>query len=557
MADLTEQQANQQTLQGTFASLGPSDPLRAGGFEEFSKKVIAEQQSNIPGGTRFGGGRELNLDAALGNLMGRQAGGSSSGSPSPSSTFEQDARSGKFGTGALLPDGTFAPGSGVTTASGATNQFNSLTTKLQGMIGDGVNGPSFIEPDATDSLDLIETQRDKIKLDLEQAIAGVKTDFERQRGQQQQTNREITGGTKAFLGRAGGLTSASGRSQVSKSVRAGNEALDNLTRLEQDTLQQARSAASSQDIALLQKSIDLADSIRQEKNQIRQNIFQNAISAGEFALSQQEALRNQASDTLSSLEALSAEQLSTLDQNAIQQLEEQAGLPAGFIDAFNETRKSIGEATSEQDVFDRSMDLLDRAIKMPSGTSFSLPIGPGGALVDIKGLDVGQFKIFESTDNAGRTTFTTINPATNEIVATLDAGVIGKALQARGGAPPIPADIIGLVSNMINLVGEEVDGQVVTNGDALQAVLSDPAVLADPKIADQVIDYFSRINSVQGTPNIISTKIKDQPISYIVDSQGNVDVDSITPIVLPESKNAGGAGQALLRGLRDGFKAIF
>lgn len=558
MADISETELNRRTLENTFNTGGFTGTL-----EQFAQDAVATQNRNM-GAPGLGGGREINLDVSLGGMMNQQEFarknatnggiGGSSGGDSGAGGGAFDPNAGK--TGAYLPDGRFVEsgfdqygnpnGSGVSSSSSATNYFNTLNGQLNSL-----QGPDFIEPNSDAQLQLIKTQREQIKSDLDAALASIQSDFNRRRQGQVQTNREITGGTKAFLGRAGGLTSASGRSQVASTVRAGQEALDNLTRLEQDTMQTARSAASAQDIQLLQKSIDEIDSIRQEKNQLRQNIFQNTIASGEFNLAQQEAQRAQAADQFEFLSQFSSDQVATMDPNRLSQLESQLGYPEGTFDAFYQAKDAVNEAASEQDRLDRALQVFDLALKMPAGFKFSLPLGADGESVEIMGMDAGDFKVFQSTDNAGNITYTSVNPNDGSLVGSFTQAGAGQSKTSGGGGggggstSTVSSGVFSGLQQWIGLLGQDilVDelGSPLLDPDTGAPIIAGPdsapenRMTVDAGILNQVggiyatqsgnIDDLDFINKTLGGVNSGSEikTIDDGSNNYIqVDKYGNI-----------------------------------
>jgi hypothetical protein len=241
-------------------------------------------------------------------------------------------------------------------------------------------------------------------------------------------NRQMVGGTQAFIGRAGAFSSQSGQGAINNEIINAQERMAKLAAEELMALNMAKQARDEGDLQTLQEYLNRSDAARQERNSLARQSFSDEMAAREFAMNESQMLASQARDTLNLLSNLTPDQMQDIDPNYISQLESNLGVPSGFMNQFSNNLRLINQAQSEQEAFDRTMDVLKFAKDVPSG--FEFQIGDQ----TFRGLKGGGGKTFSVEDGRGGVSFVTVDEDTGEVMnlMTLPIGEI-KTLTVGGG----------------------------------------------------------------------------------------------------------------------------
>ena len=445
---------------------------------------------------------------------------------------------------------TPAPAPDVVTADAAESQFNTGVADLAnleatpGVSATGIDGlavPQFDLPDTAGQQETIQKQRDLIAASLDNQIAQIQQQFATRRASQKRASAGQQGALQALVGRTGASTFASGKGAIAAEVQRGEDALTELAAIETQAINAAKQAAAGADVELLQKSINAAENARIAANDIRQQTFQNTITMQNQAASQLDRTSTNARGILDTIGSLSPESLSNIDPAELQRLERESGLPAGFMDAFNQTQKQLSEASSAEAQLERGTELMNLALKLPSGTQFDI----GGTT--ITGLDVGDRKIFQSKDNAGNLTFMTVDPATGELVNSTTVPGVGTTTARAGGggggfrSGPTPisssaAEVISAGMHQLSQINEET-GEKWTPQEVSQRMLQDPALSGDADAQEQAIDALFAFQKLGPTTKYVPAE--DGQMFLPINSDG-VHGDPLIISAPSEEKDDGG-----------------
>lgn len=559
MADIN---FGQEQIGSSFAGMSRRQKAKYGGDINQFVSAVQKEQAAYPQSANI-----LNQDVAIGNLMMRQEQAGKRKTTSTPAPITSTPSAGPVNTGPRVTDeaikemermGLTNPrdqldhlnqymggekftwddlaNRGVVTSNPATAAFNAMSGKI-----DALDGANLEKASPERALDLIDEQRKHIDASLQRQLQDIENSFQVRSQSQLHTNRQREGGLRAFLGRAGALSSGSGQSMFNAQVMAGQQALSELDMLKQNLKNQAQQARDNQDIELMQETLNMYDKVREQRNKVEQQMFENRLTSRKATLDAQGQQREQQQQDmefkLNALQALPAEQFDKLDPQALQQMETEAGLPPGYFGLFNDARKAALEAGDTQGAFDNSMKVLELALKMPSGTSFDLPIGPDGQNYTIRGLDVGANKVFQTEDNMGNVFFTTIDPATGKVLSTINAGQVGKNLLQQkslsgGGSAGLTPEMVTLINQAVPMIGQE----GVTAQDVMQLLLAEPVIAGSNAARDAVIEIVTNINKTGVPLESTFTQVKTGSITGAttpVVTYWNPQDPTATPIVAP------------------------
>lgn len=439
---------------------------------------------------------------------------------------------------------------GIVDSNASQTNFNNLTNELaaaeqasnessSAALASSI--PTSTAYDDSEAQAMIGQSREQNAAQLEQQIEGIRASFVGRRQEQQYQNRSQTGATRAMMARSGAGGFASGKTAVSNRVAEGQRAMNALAAVEAQAINMAKAAAAGRDTEMLAKSLAAAEQARVSQNEVRQEQFQNYIAERNMALQDKEASyrsQDRAREDLSQLSNLSPEAVAKLEPAQIQQMEMDSGLPEGYFNAFQQTQQELANASSQQAQFDQTEKLLDMALKLPSGMTFDV----GG--MQVTGLNAGDHKIFQSADNAGNVTFTTVNPTTGEVINTNTLAGVGRAARPTGGSgsgggggrrvagstlpPGVASDLAGLTS----LIGTDPEtGEVVTTQDVYNAIMTTDAVAGNFELQELIAESLMR------TQDLGSGSKKGNSFKYI---ETEIDGD---PAIVPFNVSTGAVGE--------------
>lgn len=439
---------------------------------------------------------------------------------------------------------------GIVDSNASQTNFNNLTSELaaaeqasnessSAALASSI--PTSTAYDDSEAQAMIGQSREQNAAQLEQQIEGIRASFVGRRQEQQYQNRSQTGATRAMMARSGAGGFASGKTAVSNRVAEGQRAMNALAAVEAQAINMAKAAAAGRDTEMLAKSLAAAEQARVSQNEVRQEQFQNYIAERNMALQDKEASyrsQDRAREDLSQLSNLSPEAVAKLEPAQIQQMEMDSGLPEGYFNAFQQTQQELANASSQQAQFDQTEKLLDMALKLPSGMTFDV----GG--MQVTGLNAGDHKIFQSADNAGNVTFTTVNPTTGEVINTNTLAGVGRAARPTGGSgsgggggrrvagstlpPGVASDLAGLTS----LIGTDPEtGEVVTTQDVYNAIMTTDAVAGNFELQELIAESLMR------TQDLGSGSKKGNSFKYI---ETEIDGD---PAIVPFNVSTGAVGE--------------
>lgn len=321
---------------------------------------------------------------------------------------------------------TDAVDSGISTSAEAQSELDVKAAELEAASKLQIEGLQ-----TESALELaIASRREALGTEEDATLTGIKESFAGRAAAQEQRGRELVGGTRAFLGRAGAFSSASGRGAIQRQVESNEAQLNELKALEQASLNEARKAYASQDFELLNKQLAAADSRRAEINQLQQQQLQNFVSLTNLEISQTEAKQQQVQFTLDALSKIDAETLSEMDLSGYASIETASGLPTGYFSNFADSLLKAKEAQTSEDAFEREESLTTLALQVPQGTSIQV----GDYTIEGMKAVTPNRKYWTFEDNAGNVTVVSLNEDSGDIVTEKLTG-IAKAKTTGGGAP--------------------------------------------------------------------------------------------------------------------------
>mgnify|MGYP001579175524 CR=1 FL=1 len=460
-----------------------------------------------------------------------------SGKVRAASTLSKAAIAERKGTTAPATSTTTAPtdavDSGISTSAEAQSELDVKAAELE------VATKSQIEGLQTESaLELaIASRREALGTEEDTTLTGIKESFAGRAAAQEQRGRELVGGTRAFLGRAGAFSSASGRGAIQRQVESNEAQLNELKALEQASLNEARKAYASQDFELLNKQLAAADSRRAEINQLQQQQLQNFVSLTNLEISQTEAKQQQVQFTLDALSKIDADVLSKTDLSGYASIEAAAGLPSGYFSNFAESLVEAKKAQASEDVFEREEALTELALQVPEGSTIQV----GDYTVEGMKAVTPNKKYWSFEDNAGNVTLVALDEKTGEIKTEKISG-ISKATRTGAGAPS-ENSFANIASSLADeffrfeTQGDDVAyqayaearaniiGEFSSNPETLNLILGE----ADRLVQDQLIsqaqiaqadqDALYGTTSVDLMPDILETALQGQYLFTLTPEQ--------------------------------------
>lgn len=311
--------------------------------------------------------------------------------------------------------------SGIATSTpvdaGAAEVAKDIETRLAettGAISTG-NAGNFETVTDEEYKKLYDLQQAGANKEYEAALQLIKDRFEQQREQTQQQRDVNVGRAARFLGRAGALSSAGGMSIANTEIAAAQEEMNRLATEEASMLTEAANAKNQNDLTRMESYLAKADELRAERNSIKEkNIdlqFQLEDRAQAQAASEAQYLGN-----------LTLDQLEATDPAYVARVEKSLGMPTGYLKQIAETQSALAQAQSEEAQMELSMKLFDLAKTLPSGMSYTFADG-----TKIEGFDMPEGKVMEAVTATGDLAYVTIDPATGEVLNTVQIpGIISE-----------------------------------------------------------------------------------------------------------------------------------
>lgn len=443
--------------------------------------------------------------------------------------------------------GTYTGGTG---ASGSSSSSFSYTG-----VGD-VDQPEFEMPNTADIDQLIQLKQNNVQANLFDQINAIKDQFNFRKEAQQDVNKQREGGTRAFLGRAGALRSASGQGAITAEIQRGQAAMRELEMIERQAIQAAESAAMNADIELLSQSIQAAEKARAARNEIRQQEFENTMAAGSFTLEAMQAQQQndfkKAQFVLDQLTGLSPDALAGVDLSYLSDVAGRLGLPSTYFQDWKKTQQELAEADSAQAAYDKSVELFKLALDLPEG--MSAVIGDNV----IKGLKIGanDNKIFQVEDDAGNINFLTFD-RNGALINSFDAGPIGKATQASvsggsGGSgstsTKIPQSVMDALNEGLPLIGKVTPAtydpktgkqltpaKTITTRDVISRVMALPEAVNNPDVTEFILDTGTSIDKYYVPGSSISTQVskdKNDNLLWITGDEQSGKLLDVKPVLI-------------------------
>lgn len=257
----------------------------------------------------------------------------------------------------------FATDSAASTSQGIQQQEDAAASKLDELIstnpllGDtGIATPEFETPTEDPATALFEEAQTRADTELEQLMESIKTSFASKTAQQEALNQALLGGTRASVARGGAFGFQSGQGAITSQALAGQQRLNDLAAAEASALQAAQTAKADGDFERMFMQIERADSLRNERNELAQQEFQNTITALQEDRAAAADARSVASDQFDIFTSLDADAFAQLDPADLFAVEESLGLPTGFATLVAESNQATTERAEATTLFNTLLD---------------------------------------------------------------------------------------------------------------------------------------------------------------------------------------------------------
>lgn len=248
----------------------------------------------------------------------------------------------------------------------------------------------------------------------------IKSKYETAKENQRQLGGVQTGQTAQFLARSGAFSSAGGQSMVANQQTANLERIQTLETEEANALAEAADAKRAGDLARTESFLNKADQLREERNNIQ-------LKNVEYGQQLDEAAKAKATEQASYIGNLTLDQFNQQDPAYIAQVEQQLGMPTGYLKNLATTQAAIAQAESESAAMEQSIKLFDLAKELPEGMSYQFADG-----TTIQGFMRPEGKVMQVTTSTGDMAFVTVDPATGEVLSNVQIpGLISEIKAAR------------------------------------------------------------------------------------------------------------------------------
>lgn len=317
----------------------------------------------------------------------------------------------------------------------------------------------------------------------------IKSKYETAKENQRQLGGVQTGQTAQFLARSGAFSSAGGQSMVANQQTANLERIQTLETEEANALAEAADAKRAGDLARTESFLNKADQLREERNNIQ-------LKNVEYGQQLDEAAKTKATEQASYIGNLSLDQFNQQDPAYIAQVEQQLGMPTGYLKNLATTQDELKTTENDEKAMELSMKLFDLAKELPDGMEYEFSDG-----TKITGFLQPEGKVMQVTTSTGDMAFVTIDPATGDVLKNIQLpGLISEIKAARmfGG-------------------GSGGGGSKSRNGTVLPASFDsdDKALLQvlQTSVGMTMAEAYDRMNRYFGTELMPPTGLEDQPFS--------------------------------------------
>jgi hypothetical protein len=397
---------------------------------------------------------------------------------------------------------------GVGTSLPVEQDLMGADREIQSRLNDIRNSIPEYEMPGDEFKELLEGRMQMNEANYNELIRQIEEKYNVERQNLSNMNRQMVGGTSMFIGRAGAFSSQSGQGAINNEIINAQERMAKLAAEEMMALNMAKQARDEGDLQALQEYLNRSDAARQERNSLARQSFTDEMSAREFAMSESQMLASQARETLNLLTNLPPEELQSMDPNYLSELESNLGVPSGFMTSFSNQLKLLNESQSEQQAFDRTMEVLKFAKDVPAGFEFDI----GGQV--FTGLQGGGGKTFSVSDGRGGVSFVTVDENTGQLMNTMtlpigeikmlssSGGSLGGSRSGGGGGGD---DIAGLSALMF---ARESVARGATVAEFLQGVMTPEeyaryspsfgSSASDPITQSYAIDYLNELGIIDG-----------------------------------------------------------
>lgn len=335
--------------------------------------------------------------------------------------------------------------SGITTSTpvdaGASDVATDLTARAEELRNDisnarideiGSNVGGFEMPTAEDYKKLYDLQQAGADAEFKLALEQLQAKFQNAARNESEQNSVAMGRLGQSLGRSGSFGSISGQSLVTNTEMQSRQRLTQLAQEEALAVKEAQLAKDQNDLTRMESYLAKADEIRAERNGLKEKNIDLQFKMDDRDIAEQERERQTATERASYYGNLTLDQLDAADPAEVSRIETTLGMPTGYLRSVAETQQALAQADSDAKRMELSMELFDKAKELPSGQTFTFADG-----TQITGFDEPEGKVMEMITADGGVAFVTIDPATGEILKTVE--VPGMVSQVRASAMFRPA----------------------------------------------------------------------------------------------------------------------